>query len=89
MNRIQGGKPARLKWDRLLDAVITIIKYKKITIDHSIYLKVFSYVTVSYSTVFTNDVLNTNNNETVFTELRIVLKNILRLMSRKDMSLST
>ena len=49
--------------------MVTIIKYKKITIDHDIYIKVFSEGTVSYITVFTDDVLNTNNNETSFPEL--------------------
>ena len=31
------------QWNRLLDALVTIIKYKKIKIDHAIYIKVFSY----------------------------------------------
>ena len=47
MNRIQVTKPAGQKWNRLLDAVITIIKYKKNTIDHAIYIKVFTDGTVS------------------------------------------
>ena len=42
----------------------TILKYKKITVDHDIYIKVFSDITVSYITVYTDDVLNRNNNET-------------------------
>ena len=41
MNGIQGANPAGRKWNRLLDAVVTILKYKKITIDHAIYIKVF------------------------------------------------
>ena len=45
-------------------------KYKKITIYHAIYIKVFSDGTVSYLTVSTDDVLNTTNNETAFTELK-------------------
>ena len=64
MNGIQGTKPAGRQWNQLLDAVVTIIKYKKIIIDYAIYIKVFSGVTVSYFTVSTNDVLNTTNNET-------------------------
>ena len=36
-------KPDAQKWNRLLDAVVTIIKYNKITIDHVIYIK-FSLV---------------------------------------------
>ena len=52
--------------------MITILKYKKITIDHAIYIKVLSDVTVSYLTVSTDDGLNNTNNETEFTELRRV-----------------
>ena len=36
MNGIQGTKPAERKWNRLIDTVVTIIKYEKITIDHAI-----------------------------------------------------
>ena len=61
MNEIQGTKPDGRQRDRLLHAVSTILKYKKITIDHDIYIKVFSDETVSYLTVSTDDVLNTNN----------------------------
>ena len=74
MNVIQGKKPAGRQWNRLLDAVVTIIKYKNITIDDAIYMKVFTDGTVSYITVSTDDVLNTTNNETSFTELTRVLK---------------
>ena len=71
MNGIQGTKPPGRTCNRLLDAVVKIIKYKKITIDHAIYTKAFSDGTVSYLTVSTDDVIKTNNNETAFTELRI------------------
>ena len=47
-----------------------MIKYNKITIDHTIYIKLFSGVTVSYPTVYTDDVLNTTNKDTAFTELK-------------------
>ena len=63
MNGIQGTKPDRRKWNRLLDAEFIIIKYKKIKIDNSIYIKVFYDVTVLYLTVSTDDVLNTANND--------------------------
>ena len=69
MNWIQGKKPAGRQWNRLLDAVVTIIEYKKSKIDHAIYIKVFDDETVSYLTISTDDVLNTNNNETAFIEL--------------------
>ena len=36
MNGIQGTKPSGRQWNRLLDAVVTIIKYNKSTIDHDI-----------------------------------------------------
>ena len=48
--------------------MVRIIKYKKIIIDHSIYIKVFTDGTVSYPTVSTDDVFNTINNETSFPE---------------------
>ena len=52
--------------------MITIIKYKKSTIDHNIYFKVFTDVIVSYLTVSTDGVINTTNNETEFPELKRV-----------------
>ena len=50
--------------------MVTIIKYKKSTIDHAIYTKLFSYGTVSYLTVSAYDVINTTNDDIAFTELR-------------------
>ena len=47
----------------------TIIKHKNIKIDHTIYIKAFTDGKVSYLTVSTDDVLNTTNNKTSFTEL--------------------
>ena len=49
--------------------MVTILKYKKITIDRIIYIKVFYDVTVSYPTVSTDGVLNTYNNRTTSTEI--------------------
>ena len=72
MNGIQVTKPAGRKWNLLLDSVVTILKYNKSTIDHVIYINVFSDGKLSYITVSTYDVLETTNNETEFTELRIV-----------------
>ena len=46
MNIIQGTKPAGKQSNILIDAVATMIKYKKITIDHAIYIKLFSDGTV-------------------------------------------
>ena len=48
MNGIQGTEPSGQQWNRLLDALVPIIKYKKSTIDLAIYIKVFSDGTVSY-----------------------------------------
>ena len=64
INVIQGKKSAGQKYNRLLDAVINILKYNKISIDIAIYINLFSDETVSYLKVSTGDVLNTNNNET-------------------------
>ena len=41
MNGIQGKKPVVIQWNILLDAVVTILKYNKITIDHVIYINFF------------------------------------------------
>ena len=54
--------------------MVTILKYKKNTIDHAIYTKVISDGTVSYLKVSTDDVLKTTNNETAFPELTRVFK---------------
>ena len=89
MNIIQETKPARRQWNRLLDAVVKILKYKKGKIDHIIYIKVFYDVIVYYIMVANGDFLNNTNNETVFPELRIVLKDILILISNDYLSLST
>ena len=78
MNVIQGKKPAERQWNRLLDAVVPILKYKKSTIDHAIYIKEFTDGTVYHLKVSTDDVLNTTNNEIAFPELTIFLKNTLR-----------
>ena len=70
MNVVQGEKTDGRQLDILLDAVVTIIKYKKIANFHIIYIKVFSDVTVYYLIVSTDDVIKTNKNYTAFTELR-------------------
>ena len=57
MNIIQGTKPSGRKWNRLLYEVVTILKYKRSTIDHAIFIKFFYYGTVSYLIVFTDDVI--------------------------------
>ena len=62
-------KPSGKQWNRILGAVVTIFKYKKSTIYHDIYIKVFSDVTVSYIAVSSDDVINTTTNETAFHEL--------------------
>ena len=54
-------------------------KYKKITIDHDIYIKVFHDGTVSYLMVYTDNFLNTTNAETSFTELRIFFEEYFEL----------
>ena len=54
--------------------MVTIIKHKKSTIEHTIYIKVFADGKVSYITVYTDDVLNTTNNENAFPELTRLFK---------------
>ena len=51
-----------------------VLKYKKIIIDHTIYIKVLSCVKVSYFTVSTDDVIKTTNNEKLCTELKRVFE---------------
>ena len=67
-------KPSGRQWNRLLDAVVAILKYNKIKIYHAIYIKVLSGGTVSYLTVSTDYILNTNNNKTEFPELTRVFE---------------
>ena len=63
MNVIQGKNSAGRQWNILLDAVVTIIKYKKSPIDHAIYIKFSTDGTVSCLTVSTDDILNNSNND--------------------------
>ena len=69
MNIIQDTNPEGQQLNRLLNAVVTMMIYNKITIDHVININVFSYVTVSYIIVSTDDVLNNTTNEIPFPEL--------------------
>ena len=70
MNGIQLAKSVWRKWNILLNAVVTILNYNKSTIDHAIYIKVFS----DEITVSVGGVINTTNDETKFSELTIVCK---------------
>ena len=54
--------------------MVKIIKYKKIKIDHAIYIKVFYDVTESYLTVSTDYVFSTTTNEASFPELTRVFE---------------
>ena len=63
---------ARIIGNKLISTVVTILKYKKIKIDHDIYIKVFSDGTVSYHKVSTDDVFNIYNNKTSFPDPRRV-----------------
>ena len=74
MNGIQVTKPDERQCNRLLDAVVTILKYNKSTIDHAVYIKFFSGGTESYLTVSTDDFINATNNEKAFPELTRVFK---------------
>ena len=68
MSVIQGTKPAVRQHNQPLDASVTILKHNKSTIDHAVYIKVFSELKVSYLMVPTDDVLNNTNNKTEFPE---------------------
>ena len=67
-------KTAAQQYNRLLDAAVTIIKYKRIQIDPDICTNVLYDVTVSYLKISSGYIINTTNNETEFTELRRVLE---------------
>ena len=68
-----------MKWNLILDSVVTILKYKTIIIYHAIYIKVLYNGPMSYITVSNHDVINTTNNETEFTELRRVLEEVFEI----------
>ena len=87
MNGIQGINAAGRQWNRLLDAVVTILKYKKSTIYLAIYIKVFADGTVSYLTVSTDDVLNTTNNDNAFPELIRVFKEHFEMKVQEGLDL--
>ena len=57
-------KPDGQQWNRLLGAVVIMIKYKKSTVDNNNCVKVLYGGTVYYLTVSTDDVINNTNNET-------------------------
>ena len=54
--------------------MVKIIEYKKSTIYHAIYIKVFSGGIFSYLTVSNDDFIKTTNNKIEFTELRRVFE---------------
>ena len=71
MDVIQVTKPDGWKIKQILDILVTVLRYNEIIIYHAIYnINLFYYGTVSHLTVSTDYVLNTNNIEIVFTELR-------------------
>ena len=74
MIRIQEKNPSGRQQNQPLDAVVTIIIHNKSTIDHAIYINIFSKLTVSYLIVSNDDVLNTTNNEIEFTEVTRVFE---------------
>ena len=71
---MQGTKPEGRQWNRLLDAVVIIMKQRKITIYHAIYIRVFYDGTVYFITFYTDYVLYTTNNKTAFNELKNVFQ---------------
>ena len=73
-NGIQGKNPSGRQWNRLLDEVVTVMKYKRIVIDNGICIKILPDGTISYITVSTDDVTNTTNNVIYFSDLRKVFQ---------------
>ena len=69
MNGIQGTTPTGGQCNQLLNAVVKMIKYKKITINHAIYIKVLSFGILSYLKVSIGDIINTTNHDIAFPEL--------------------
>ena len=70
MNLIQATKTSGQECNRLLDAVVTSLKYMNIIIDSDIYIKLLYDGTVSYLKVFTDYFTNNTNNYAEFTELK-------------------
>ena len=68
MNEIQGTNIERRQWNKILNALLTLLKHQKITIDHAIYIEVFYDGNSYYLRVTTDDFLNDTNTETAFTE---------------------
>ena len=68
MNGVKGGNQQEENW------MVSLTQWLQSTntIYHAIYIKVFYDWTVSYLMVYTDDDLNTTNNETYFPELRRV-----------------
>ena len=63
MNGIEGGKLSGRKLIYILDPVVTINKYNKTTIYHTIYIKILYKRNMYYITVSTDDELYATNNE--------------------------
>ena len=63
MYEIQGTKSDIWQCNTLLDAVVTILKYKENVTYYSIYINCVSDGTVYYLTVSTDDIVDTTNNQ--------------------------
>ena len=63
MNVIQVTQPYGRQCNRILDSSVTIMKNKKIKIDHAIYIKILYDENVSYLAFSTDYVINITNNE--------------------------
>ena len=63
--------------------MVTILRYNNSTLYHDIYIKVFTGVTVSYLTVYTDDVINNTTNDTAFPELTRVFKEHFDMKSQE------
>ena len=66
---------------------LQLLNIRRKNIYHAIYTKGFYYGTVSYPKVYSNDVINTNNNDTAFTELRRVFEEYFEIKFQEGYSL--
>ena len=61
MHGIQSNKPSDIQCKIILYALVKLISYKRSTIYHAMYVKIFYHGKVSYITVSMVDVFNTTN----------------------------
>ena len=89
MDGIQVTKPEGIKCNRIIDAVVKILKHKKISIDHAININIFSDVIYPILQFILIMFLILIKMRQIFLNFKSCLKNNLRLNSKKYLSLNT